>query len=138
MDERDMQRLKEFAQFLNEGFSNYVNAEINAGRGAPSQADYANWLKLKPPNLSRYLNMRMIPGPEAIDTIAEKLGLRAYEIWGVPPRLPRDKRLMAIARNWAKLNDKQRAELDRLAENFSEENDAVKKKGNGGNIPVLP
>jgi transcriptional regulator with XRE-family HTH domain len=64
------------------------------------QSSYSNWVNgIRP------------PGPESLDVLAGKLGLEVYEILGVSPRLPNDKHMRSIAKNWHKLSDQQKREL---------------------------
>lgn len=116
----DEQNIKnKMAQFLNEKFMEYQAKEIARGRGRPSQNDWVVWLGVAPTSMSMWLHAVRPPVGDNIDLLATKLGPEVYEILDVPPRMPKDKSLSFIAKNWHKLNDAQRAELRERVENLT-------------------
>jgi transcriptional regulator with XRE-family HTH domain len=106
------ERTKKFALYLQLKFSEFQDKKLRGGmRRRPSQNEFIAWLGVEQSSYSNWVNGIRPPGPESLDVLAGKLGLEVYEILGVSPRLPNDKHMRSIAKNWHKLSDQQKREL---------------------------
>jgi transcriptional regulator with XRE-family HTH domain len=134
MGEEFQAQLQAFAQLLREEYNKYVGSEIGKGRSVPSQTDFAKHLGVPQVSLSNWINGVRPPNRDNMDQLATKLGMRVYDIFGVPRSMPKEKLAQIFWERWPHLTDSQKRHLDEMSANFIEDNEA-KRKPRGNNNP---
>jgi transcriptional regulator with XRE-family HTH domain len=102
---------KEFVEWLNDQY--YVWAK-RKGRIA-SANEFAVWLDVSSTSLSQWMNGVREPVGKNIHKIADKLGLKVYDLLGEPRRMPDDPMLCEIVERWFQMTEAHRSELLNLA-----------------------
>lgn len=115
------ERKRQLAVFLQDALMEYQRNAIKQGRRKPPQSDFVRWLGVHPTNYSGWITEDRLPTGDNVDILATKLGQTIYDIVGVPPRMPKDKKLALIARRWHLLNDQQRSALAEEVQNLTDD-----------------
>lgn len=100
---------KQLADWLEKKF---VEWEALSGRRR-TIAEFAEWLSIPRPLLSRYMSGSRKPKRETADLIAAKLGPEVYDLLGFQRPDPLLQRLQAC---WDDLNDEQRNQIRQFVE----------------------
>lgn len=122
-DNPDVQeRKRKLKDFLEDCFSEFQRSATKQGKRRPTQAAFVRWLGVQPTNFSGWINMDRLPQGENADKLATKLGLEIYDILGLPPRIPKDKKLLEIFKRWGRLNTQQQAQIAEEVQNLADKN----------------
>lgn len=99
----NVSKAKHVSDFLTEAYADWIR------EGNPrTLGEFANHLGISQSSLGHYMNQRQLPGDQAIDKIAAKLGSRIYDIMG---KARPDPLLLFITRHWDRLPDELRRDI---------------------------
>jgi len=94
----------------------YVEWMSRSGRRKSIQ-EFAEWLGVPRPHVSRYLGGSRIPSRKNADKIAAKLGPEIYDLLGFQRPDPLLQRLQAV---WDRLVDRERGEIEKIVSEVDE------------------
>lgn len=106
------------ARLLRAEFMRYWNRQYNETGIAPDQLDFANWLGVSPPSLSRWMRGNGLPNDLQKQQIARRLGVAIYEATGGPPMLPDVPEVQEIVADWFELTPGEQEQVLRLVRAF--------------------
>ena len=100
-----------FAEWINEKFLEWEKAQ---GKRRRSYSEFARWLGVSQPSLSKWLNGDNPPTGDNLRLLAEQLGGEIYTLLGkeIPPEIQELDQLRG-------LTPEERAELDRARQEFT-------------------
>ena len=98
---------EEFMEFLQHSFADYVAEK----RRRVSLAEWARYLGVSNASLSQWMNGNREPSGDNVHALAAKLGVKIYDLLGVPRSMPDNPSLVYITENWFSLTQDQKDEI---------------------------
>lgn len=111
VSEKEKKVREEVARFLKAGFMRFWNDQFKKTGSPPDQRDYAEWLEVSPPSLSRWMQMRGVPNDTQKQAIARRLGVGIYKAAGTTMLLPDTPEIQEMVTDWFDLSEEDRQEV---------------------------
>ena len=108
---------EELMEFLQHSFAEYVAEK----RRRVSLAEWARYLGVSNASLSQWMNGNREPTGDNVHLLAAKLGVKVYDLLGVPRLLPDNPSLVYITENWYSLSKDQQDEIMKMMEDYTNE-----------------